>query len=78
MHASWQGLYRYKLAKISPERGFLIALRTLASLLNEAVQWRERARGRRFLGRLNDRMLRDTGLSRSDVERESGKFFWER
>jgi uncharacterized protein YjiS (DUF1127 family) len=50
----------------------------LAMLLSHAVLWRERARGRRLLQQLDDRMLRDVGMSRSDVERESAKFFWQR
>jgi uncharacterized protein YjiS (DUF1127 family) len=52
--------------------------RPLARLLNHVVQWRERARGRRLLQQLDDRMLRDVGMSRSDVERESAKYFWQR
>ena len=47
-------------------------------LLSRAVEWRERERGRRLLARLDDRMLRDVGLSRSEVEREAVKFFWQR
>ncbi len=39
--------------------------------------WRERVRQRRALGGLNDHMLKDLGLSRSDAGRETGKRFWE-
>jgi uncharacterized protein YjiS (DUF1127 family) len=39
--------------------------------------WRERYRQRRALGGLNDHMLKDLGLSRSDTGRETGKRFWE-
>jgi uncharacterized protein YjiS (DUF1127 family) len=39
--------------------------------------WRERVRQRRALGGLNDHMLEDLGLSRSDAGRETGKRFWE-
>ena len=38
--------------------------------------WQERARQRRQLQNLNDRMLRDIGLTRGDVMAESSKPFW--
>jgi uncharacterized protein YjiS (DUF1127 family) len=38
--------------------------------------WQERARQRRQLQNLNDRMLRDIGLTRGDVLAESSKPFW--
>ncbi len=39
--------------------------------------WRERGRQRRDLARLNDRLLRDIGLTRADVEGEVMKRFWQ-
>ena len=39
--------------------------------------WRERARQRRQLECLNDRMLRDIGLTRADVFAEASKPFWQ-
>ena len=39
--------------------------------------WRERHRQRHAAGALSDHMLRDLGLSRADVCRESAKRFWE-
>jgi uncharacterized protein YjiS (DUF1127 family) len=39
-------------------------------------QWAERDRSRRFLSGLDDYMLKDLGLSRADVERETSKSFW--
>ena len=43
----------------------------------EAVlTWAERARQRRQLAELNDYMLRDIGLTRSDVAEEIRKPFW--
>ena len=40
------------------------------------VTWLERDCQRRALLRLDDRMLRDIGLSRADVEQEADKPFW--
>jgi uncharacterized protein YjiS (DUF1127 family) len=52
----------------------------LAMRLRRAVDllltWRERARQRRQLRSLNDRMLRDIGITRADVMAESSKPFW--
>ena len=44
--------------------------------LDTFLEWRERARQRHALARLDDRMLRDIGLSRADVYREYRKPFW--
>jgi uncharacterized protein YjiS (DUF1127 family) len=38
--------------------------------------WQQRARDRRQLETLNDRMLRDIGLTRADVFAEASKPFW--
>ena len=40
-------------------------------------QWRQRARARRELAGLDDYVLRDLGLSRSQAQFESGKPFWQ-
>jgi uncharacterized protein YjiS (DUF1127 family) len=55
-----------------PDAG--LAVRLLATLF----RWRERARQRRQLYALDDRMLKDIGITRVDVEREAGKHFWVR
>lgn len=39
-------------------------------------QWRERARQRKALLALDDRLLKDIGISRADAVREGGKPFW--
>ena len=39
-------------------------------------EWRRRARERRELARLDDYILHDIGLSRSQAQFESGKPFW--
>jgi uncharacterized protein YjiS (DUF1127 family) len=51
--------------------------RLLTTFAAGVLQWRERARSRRLLQRLDDRMLRDVGLSRSDADREGAKHFWQ-
>ena len=38
--------------------------------------WQDRARQRAHLASLDDRMLRDIGLSRADVTGEASKPFW--
>jgi uncharacterized protein YjiS (DUF1127 family) len=45
----------------------------LAALWGE---WRRRAQGRQQLARLDERMLKDIGISRSDVMQERAKWFW--
>ena len=52
--------------------------RPFAKLLQQVAQWQKRARSRYLLQQLDDRMLRDIGLSRSDVYRECAKYFWQR
>ena len=46
--------------------------------LVETLQlWWERSDQRRCLARLDDRMLRDIGVSHSEAYRESRKWFWQ-
>ena len=45
-------------------------------ILETLLAWQERARQRHALARLDDRMLRDIGASRADVEAECAKPFW--
>jgi len=62
------------------------ALRRRAALdaLSEATawvfatigEWRRRSRDRAELARLDDRMLKDIGLTRSDRAFLAGKWFW--
>jgi uncharacterized protein YjiS (DUF1127 family) len=40
------------------------------------LSWQYRAHERSHLQTLDDRMLRDIGLNRADVESEAGKPFW--
>jgi uncharacterized protein YjiS (DUF1127 family) len=45
-------------------------------LFDQLFTWLERARQRRHLGELDDRLLRDIGLSRVEVEQEISRRFW--
>lgn len=48
----------------------------LALLLETPLSWLQRDRDRRALQRLDDRLLRDIGVSRSEIEGEVAKPFW--
>ena len=45
-------------------------------LFDQLIEWLDRARQRRHLGELDDRLLRDIGLSRAEVEHEVSRPFW--
>ena len=48
----------------------------LARLVEAPLTWLQRDRDRRALQALDDRLLRDIGVSRSEVEGEIAKPFW--
>ncbi|MDD3448252.1 MAG: DUF1127 domain-containing protein [Gammaproteobacteria bacterium] len=50
--------------------------RLLRRVIGVLLEWSERARQRRQLARLDDRLLGDIGLSRVDAEQEARKPFW--
>ena len=45
-------------------------------LLNYLCLWQERIDERRELDRIDERLLKDAGISRADVLREASKPFW--
>lgn len=51
---------------------FALLLRSTVSL------WASRARDRRQLATMSDRMLRDIGLSRINLDKELSKSFWQK
>jgi uncharacterized protein YjiS (DUF1127 family) len=61
-----------------PDSGPLFdrSLRALRDGLDALRRWRELARQRRQLAELDDRLLRDIGLTRADVGAELRKPFW--
>jgi uncharacterized protein YjiS (DUF1127 family) len=60
----------------SPRRSFFVPAGIAAACFDALLLWQERARQRHHLRELDDRMLRDLGLSRADIEREATKPFW--
>ena len=61
--------------RASPWRRSAFA-RTLAALAALPLHWLQRARSRRALLMLNDRELRDIGLTRDAAQREGVLPFW--
>jgi uncharacterized protein YjiS (DUF1127 family) len=51
-------------------------LKAFRSMVDRAIEWRDRARGRRLLMEMDERSLKDIGISRSDAFQESRKPFW--
>jgi uncharacterized protein YjiS (DUF1127 family) len=52
-------------------------LQTLATMAcNRLLRWHELSRQRRALLRLNERMLKDIGITRLEAEREARRPFW--
>ncbi len=49
---------------------------TLGWIADRLLTWQERASQRAHLASLDDRMLKDIGLSRADVLAESSRPFW--
>jgi uncharacterized protein YjiS (DUF1127 family) len=50
----------------------LVALRVIARLL----EWQERSRQRAMLATIDEHLLRDLGLTRSEAQEEYQKPFW--
>jgi uncharacterized protein YjiS (DUF1127 family) len=50
--------------------------RAMAACAYMIARWRDRARQRRFLAAMDDRLLSDIGVTRIEAEREYEKPFW--
>ncbi|GIK96999.1 MAG: hypothetical protein BroJett029_12080 [Alphaproteobacteria bacterium] len=64
---------------LGPRLGRSVGIALLSALslpLQRVLRWLELSRQRRHLALLDDRLLRDLGLSRSDVSSETDKPFW--
>ena len=48
----------------------------LTALFDRFLVWQDRARGRRMLRELDERMLHDIGIDRGVAEREASTPFW--
>ena len=53
------------------------AHRLISAAFDTLAAWHERMRQRRRLGELDDRLLKDIGLTRADVAIETSKPFWQ-
>ena len=60
-------------ARMAAPRGIV---RLLKAAINRLAEWRERAEQRKHLAGMNERMLKDVGISRADAAREANKPFW--
>ncbi len=49
----------------------------LARAILTLLRWQELVRQRRALLKMDDRMLKDIGISRADALREAGRRFWD-
>lgn len=74
-------MYRYNTSErsgsyfVRPARG-KAATSFVTRLFDMFMAWLDRARQRRHLAELDDRMLRDIGLSRAEVDGEISQRFW--
>jgi uncharacterized protein YjiS (DUF1127 family) len=66
----------YPYRRQAPRRGATGLGGLAARAIGLFLSWQERARGRKELGQLDDRMLKDIGLNRIDALRETDKPFW--
>ena len=48
----------------------------MVGFIDSVVAWQQRAAQRHHLNGLDDRLLKDMGLSRADVDNEVNKPFW--
>jgi len=63
-------------AETASSRAAVALARAFGAFFSWCARCYERAEQRRALAELEDRMLRDVGISRSDALREAEKPFW--
>lgn len=71
-----QYYHRRDAARLRAEAFARVIGGVVRKLTGTVLTWRERARARRVLVAMDDRMRRDIGLSQFHVLRESTKPFW--
>lgn len=54
----------------------IVGITWLRDGLERIERWSEQRRGRAMLATIGDDVLKDIGLTRSDVMRETNKWFW--
>ncbi|MGY2289616.1 DUF1127 domain-containing protein [Pseudomonas sp. SDO528_S397] len=60
------------------QRGYVLMVkRPFSGLFQLMGRWQALHRERQFLAGMSDEALKDIGLNRGDVERESHRHFWE-
>mgnify|MGYP001549016919 FL=1 len=71
-------MYRYNMdgTRVGVRPGRSRGFGVLLGVFDRLAVWQERRRQRFTLARLDDRMLRDIGLTYADVEAEISKPFW--
>lgn len=77
--SSYSAVPRISVAKPASMTGswFAKILRLIAIMVANVVHWQERAKQRRQLSELDDRLLSDIGVRRIDAHHESSKHFWQ-
>ncbi len=70
------GTIRPGTALPAPESFWTLARAWMGFALRQILTWRERGRQRRHLAMLDDRLLKDIGVTRADLDAEVRKPFW--
>jgi uncharacterized protein YjiS (DUF1127 family) len=66
----------YRAYAAIPDAWFPATKAAFGRVIVMQLRWADRVRNRRMLAELDERMLRDIGLSCFDVQRETDKPFW--
>lgn len=76
MPRNWTHTINVVPGRSAPESLWTLARDWSSFVLRQVLTWRERARQRRHLSLLDDRLLKDIGLTRADLDAEVRKPFW--
>jgi uncharacterized protein YjiS (DUF1127 family) len=64
-------------AQLAGRLRYLIGM-SFSQLLDNILTWQQRHSERRYLLTLDQRMLKDIGLSQADIQQEAAKPFWQK